>query len=50
MAEMPRETKILEVPIEGPAGSEKTFQLTEALKLFLRDRALGENEAALGIT
>jgi len=35
---------------EGPAGSGKTFQLTEALKVFLKDRALRDNEAALGIT
>jgi hypothetical protein len=35
---------------EGPAGSGKTFQLTEALKIFLKDRALGQDEATLGIT
>lgn len=35
---------------EGPAGSGKTFQLTEALKQFLKDRALGQDEATLGIT
>lgn len=35
---------------EGPAGSGKTFQLTEALRAFLKGRALRDNEAALGIT
>jgi hypothetical protein len=35
---------------EGPAGTGKTFQLTETLKLFLKDRPLGQDEAALGIT
>jgi hypothetical protein len=35
---------------EGPAGSGKTFQLTEALKLFLNDRGLEQDEATLGIT
>ena len=35
---------------EGPAGSGKTFQLTEALKVFLKDHPLRDDEAALGIT
>lgn len=35
---------------EGLAGSGKTFQLTESLKLFLKSHPLQEDEAILGIT
>jgi UvrD-like helicase C-terminal domain/AAA domain len=35
---------------EGPAGCGKTYQLVEALKVFLASHPLGEDQAILGLT
>lgn len=35
---------------EGPAGCGKTYQLVEALKMFLASHPLGEDQAVLGVT
>jgi hypothetical protein len=35
---------------EGPAGCGKTYQLIEALKMFLASHPLGEDQAVLGVT